>query len=405
MTQTARQVAIANENRAIDESTARATEAAKPRTAIEALASRLSVSSGSLQNTLKNTVFKGCSEAEFVALVIVANTYNLNPLLREIYAFPKKGGGIQAIVGYDGWIRIANDHPQFDGIEFVHIEDGNGNLKAIEGVLHRKDRQHPTKKMIYLKEFKRNTEPWNNSPHHMLDVRCFCHTVRLGLGVSLGIEDDESLYADGGTLQGGPAVVPSSKSLGEELGDEIPNFDKPPVEYVDADTGEITTDPATGMTEVDEETARKLDAGEAVGEYPAGDPHADYRGEATPQGTSRNQTWFNPETGKLRYAHHTPHGVKWCLEPQEDEPEPAQQSQAEAAAETVAAIDGPLNEAPAYAARVEQIRSGINLSPNKAALDKVEAEYLNHAASLPDEVKNEIEGLLREKRKAVMARP
>ena len=150
----ARSQAIANENRAIDESQSRAIAArqaeSRPRTALEKLAQRLDVTPQALTNTLKQTAFKGCSDAEFVALVIVANTYELNPLLREIYAFPKKGGGIQAIVGYDGWIKIANSHPQFDGIEFDHIEDGNGNLKAVEGVLFRKDRSHPTKKMVYL---------------------------------------------------------------------------------------------------------------------------------------------------------------------------------------------------------------------------------------------------------------
>jgi hypothetical protein len=114
-------------------------------TALESLSARLDVSPGSLQQTLMQTAFKGCSQAEFIALVIVSNTYNLNPLLRELYAFPKKGGGIQAIVGYDGWIKIANAHPQYDGFEAEHIEDANGDLKAIEGILHRKDRSHPTK--------------------------------------------------------------------------------------------------------------------------------------------------------------------------------------------------------------------------------------------------------------------
>lgn len=260
----ARSLAIANETRQIEESAERAAAAARPRTALEALAFRLNVSPGVLQKTLKNTVFKGCSDDEFVALVIVSNEYNLNPILREIYAMPKKGGGIQAIVGYDGWIKIANAHPQYDGIEFNHIEDNNGNVKAIEGVLYRKDRNHPTKKMVYLKEFKRNTDPWNNSPHHMLDVRCFCQTVRLGLGVALGIEGDENLMIDGGDIRPEPArSLPSRQSLGEELGDEIPSFDEQTGEVIEAD-------PNTGMTVVTEEMERELSQSE-VAEQTAAD--------------------------------------------------------------------------------------------------------------------------------------
>jgi phage recombination protein Bet len=199
---TARGRAIARQDDSIQQNVAKIEEAKRrPPSALALMAARLGVSEGNLTNTLKATVFKNCSDAEFVALVIVANEHDLNPLLREIYAFPKKGGGIQAIVGYDGWIKIANRHPQYDGIEFDHIEDQNGNTKAVEGILYRKDRNHPTKKIVYLKEFKRNTEPWNTAPNHMLDVRCFCQTVRLGLGINLGVEGDDDVTAIEGEIE------------------------------------------------------------------------------------------------------------------------------------------------------------------------------------------------------------
>ena len=250
----ARTQAYARAYQEIEQSTSRAVAArqeadARPRSALELLSQRLNVSTNMLQSTLKNTVFKGCSDAEFVALVVVANTYDLNPLLREIYAFPKKGGGIQAIVGYDGWIKIMNNHPQFDGIEFIHIEDEQGNLKAVEGVIYRKDRTRPIKKLAYLKEWKRNTEPWNNSPNHMLDVRCLCHTVRIAFGIPAGIEGDDDV------VEGSYREVPPALPTREEL--------------VDAATGEvIEAEPeperdSRGMTEVDEDTARALDAGQS----------------------------------------------------------------------------------------------------------------------------------------------
>lgn len=257
---TARQLAVANENRQIEESAERAAAAARPRTALEALANRLSVTPQVLQNTLKNTVFKGCSDAEFVALVIVANEYALNPLLREIYAMPKKGGGIQAIVGYDGWIKIANSHPQFDGYEAVHYRDARGVVEAVEGVVYRKDRSHPTKKTIYLKEFKRGTDPWNNSPNHMLDVRGFCQTIRLALGVALGVEGDENII-DGGEIQPQPQSLPSRQPAADDLNDEIPALN---AGAYDQQTGEIVETDERGMSVVDEETARALDANDGT---------------------------------------------------------------------------------------------------------------------------------------------
>ena len=420
----ARALATATECQSIDASQQRALAARadeqRPRNALESLAHRLNVSPSSLQNTLKNTAFKGCSDAEFIALVIISNAYELNPLLREIYAFPKKGGGIQAIVGYDGWIKIANTHPQFDGIEFVHIEDGNGNLKAIEGILFRKDRNHPTKKMVYLKEFKRNTDPWNNSPYHMLDVRCFCHTVRLGLGVSLGVEGDENLDVEGGTVAA--QSVPSRQSLAQELNDEIPDFGKRAQAQHDPETGEVLKTDGRGMTEVDEETARQLDVGNdgtlsdenpTAAEGPADEqrgeegaqrahrgPQADFHGPDKPEHAEHGQTWHDGK--KLRYAHITQHGLKWYF----DQPPalPAGQTEQEQPQEPSAGIVEPAaDDAPPYAAKVAELTAAIDGAANKTALKKAEDEYLKHCVGFPKEIGDQLDAKIMAKRRELAA--
>lgn len=253
----ARTQAIARHEAEIDASTERAIAArqaeSRPRNALEAMAQRLQVSPSGLKDTLMQTVFSACrSDAEFIALTIVANTYDLNPLTKEIYAFPKKGGGIQPMISYDGWIKIMNSHPQTDGFEFNHTLNEKGDAIAVEGVFYRKDRSRPIKKMVYLKEFKRNTEPWNNSPNHMLDVRCLCHTVRIALGINAGVEgESEDVVIDGGSLTVDP--MPSRKALAEAG-----------TSY-NEETGEIKDEPARddrGMTVVGEETDRALDSGD-----------------------------------------------------------------------------------------------------------------------------------------------
>lgn len=62
-----------------------------------------------------------------------------------------------------------------------------------------------------------------------------------------------------------PVALPSGDELDEQDGGEV----------VDTETGEIKTDPNTGMTEVDEETARKLDAGDADEQEPEQEEKAD----------------------------------------------------------------------------------------------------------------------------------
>lgn len=285
----------ASQGRAI---AAREAEQSRPRNALEALAGRLQVSPGGLKKTLMQTVFSACrSEEEFIALTIVANTYDLNPLTKEIYAFPKKGGGIQPMIGYDGWVKIMNNHPQFDGIEYNHTIDDKGNIVAVEGVIYRKDRSRPIKKIVYLKEFKKGTEPWNNSPAHMLDVRCLCHTVRLAFGVSAGIEgDDEGITVDGGHLES--QSLPSRRSLAEELGDEIPTFDN--------QTGEVRDEAprnAAGMTEVGEDEARALDAAQTLndidGPLDQGEPDAEPQHDDKPAWWAKVQ-WIKDATAKAR---------------------------------------------------------------------------------------------------------
>ncbi|MGF7152649.1 RecT family recombinase [Novosphingobium gossypii] len=256
---TARSRAVAQESRQIDASQQRAIAArqgaSKPRTALEAMAARLEVSPATLQDTLTNTVFAACrSREEFVALVIVANTYGLNPLLKEIYAFPTKGGGITPMVSVDGWIRLMNTHPQHDSIEFEDHVDENGGVYAIEATIYRKDRERPTKIIEYLSECKGNSAPWQKSPLRMLRHRALIQCARIAYGFS-GLASDEGEAIDGGDLT--PTTLPSQQSLAQELDDEIPNFDQ----QADRETGEVLERDSRGMTQVDEATARELDAG------------------------------------------------------------------------------------------------------------------------------------------------
>ena len=153
---------------------------------INALASRLECDPANLVPILKKTAFATCNtNEEFQVMCMVANTYNLNPLLKEIYAFPnKKNGAVVPIVSVDGWNKIMNSHPQFDGIEF---EEGDGYCTA---VVYRKDRNHPTKVTEWLDECKGNTEPWNRWPKRMLRHKALIQGARTAFGFA-GIYDED----------------------------------------------------------------------------------------------------------------------------------------------------------------------------------------------------------------------
>jgi len=127
-----------------------------------------------------------------MALVIVANEYNLNPLKKEIYAFPAKGGGIVPVVGVDGWINIMNSHPKFDGIEFEMENDEKGEPLSCTAIIHTKDRSRPAKVTEYFDECKRNTDPWNNMPRRMLRNRALAQCVRIAFTAGGILDEDEA---------------------------------------------------------------------------------------------------------------------------------------------------------------------------------------------------------------------
>lgn len=154
------------------------------------LAERLNLGDGTgLIETLKATAFKSqiaVTDAQMTALMVVANQYGLNPWTKEIYAFPDKGG-IVPIVGVDGWARIINNHPQFDGMDFEQ------DAESCTCIIYRKDRNHPIKVTEWMSECKRsNAGPWQTHPKRMLRHKAMIQGSRLAFGFTGIFDQDEA---------------------------------------------------------------------------------------------------------------------------------------------------------------------------------------------------------------------
>ena len=153
------------------------------------LATKLDMGDGAnLIETLKATAFKGqVSDAQMTALLVVANQYALNPWTKEIYAFPDKNNGIVPVVGVDGWSRIINSHPQFDGIEFEQ------NDESCTCIIYRKDRNRPIKVTEWMAECRRSgMGPWQSHPRRMLRHKAMIQCARLAFGYGGIYDQDEA---------------------------------------------------------------------------------------------------------------------------------------------------------------------------------------------------------------------
>lgn len=168
--------------------------------ALMALAGKLKVDHQALTSALKSTVFsvsergqvREPTNEEFLALVVTANSYDLNPVLRELYAFPKKGGGIVPVVSVDGWLKIINRQKNFDGmeVEVFHGEDGVPTHATC--IIWIKDRNHPVKITEYYAECFRDTEPWRQMPSRLLRHKAVKECGRVAFGIGGLFDEDEA---------------------------------------------------------------------------------------------------------------------------------------------------------------------------------------------------------------------
>lgn len=168
-----------------------ATVEREPRTLVERFAGRYHVDAAKLLATLKQTAFKQrdgeVSNEQMMALLVVADQYKLNPFTKEIFAFPDRSG-IVPVVGVDGWARIINEHPKFDGMDLTVAEDGSSCTCSI----HRKDRSHPITLTEYLVEVKRDTAPWKSHPRRMLRHKAIIQCARIAFGFAGIYDEDEA---------------------------------------------------------------------------------------------------------------------------------------------------------------------------------------------------------------------
>lgn len=157
---------------------------------LDVMADRAGLRPQEFADTVRATCGMGKASAEeFAAFLMVAKEYNLNPLTKEIYAFPAKGGGIVPVVSIDGWVNLVNSHPACDGFEFDVEHDDKGELVSITCRMFRKDRSRPVVVTEYYEECKRGTDPWKMK-HRMLRHKSMIQAARYAFGFS-GIYDED----------------------------------------------------------------------------------------------------------------------------------------------------------------------------------------------------------------------
>ena len=138
------------------------------------------------------------TQADLERLLMVAERLKLDPLNNEIYAIesqtdPSKKSHIIFVVGVDGWSRIINSHPQFDGMRFIESEPGDDELPLyFECTIFRKDRKVATSVREYMYEAHTNQGAWLTHPRRMLRHKAMIQCARICFGLSGFYDPDEA---------------------------------------------------------------------------------------------------------------------------------------------------------------------------------------------------------------------
>ncbi len=168
-------------------------------TALSIIAASTGVSEQEVTDVLKGMIISAknqhgsvATNAEMAVVSSIFAKYDLNPFVKEGHAFVS-GGKLQVMIGLDGWIKIANRQPDFDGYEQFDNFDSDGKLISVTTKIYVKNRRFPTPHTEYMEEaFQPKSDAWKKYQNRMLAGKSLGQCVRKAFGISEVVDDDEA---------------------------------------------------------------------------------------------------------------------------------------------------------------------------------------------------------------------
>ena len=117
-----------------------------------------------------------------LALLRLARANNLDPLKEEVALALYEDCHWQAYITVEGFSKILNNHPSFDGITFAQSPEHTNDIPLwMECTIYRKDRSHPIVIREYFEEVKGEQAIWQKMPRRMLRHRVMQQCARLAV--------------------------------------------------------------------------------------------------------------------------------------------------------------------------------------------------------------------------------
>jgi len=180
------------------------------------------------KQVIKKTVAKDANKQEFEMFMHLAKTYQLDPFQKEIFFWKIKGQST-IMTSRDGYLKIANRHPKFDGLvsDVVHENDDfnktqkgvnhsyskdRGEIIGAYALVYRKDRSFPIYVFAPYNEYKADKKVWKQYPSAMILKCAESMALKRAFSVSGLVSKEEMEVQENPVNDYGPTSSRRSKS-------------------------------------------------------------------------------------------------------------------------------------------------------------------------------------------------
>ena len=131
---------------------------------------------------IRDMCARDCTDNEFLLLMQLAKTYQLDPFAKQIWAVKYGNNPAAIFCGRDGFLVIAHRSGKFDGMESGTRKDGDDLVGWCR--VYRKDMSRPFEVEVSLSEYSTGKNLWQTKPKTMIVKVAESHALRRAFSIS-----------------------------------------------------------------------------------------------------------------------------------------------------------------------------------------------------------------------------
>jgi len=163
---------------------------------------------------------RNCTDNEFLLLMQLAKTYQLDPFAKQIWAVKYGNNPAAIFCGRDGFLAIAHRSGKFDGMESGTRKDEDDLVGWCR--VYRKDMSRPFEVEVSLSEYSTGKNLWQTKPKTMIVKVAEAHALRRAFSISGLYSPEEIDTGDRPEPRYVSEVPPASPTACEVCGIPVP---------------------------------------------------------------------------------------------------------------------------------------------------------------------------------------